>query len=229
MTDIKINLLSIKKLIAEYEKKYKREKNSVHLLAVSKGQPIEKLQAALAAGQRCFGESYLQEALPKIELLKNGSIEWHFIGPVQSNKTRKIAEQFSWVHSLANTKIAKRLNEQRPSYLPPLNVCIEVNIDHESTKSGVDIDEVLSLAKYCIELPRLKLRGLMAIPAACETVLEQRKAFHSLHNMWHSLREQGFALDTLSMGMSEDFEAAIAEGSTLVRIGTSIFGPRQNA
>lgn len=229
MTDIKTNLLHIKKLIADYEEKYGREKNSVSLLAVSKGQSLEKIQTAFAAGQRCFGESYLQEAMPKIEKLGNESIEWHFIGPVQSNKTRKIAEHFSWVHSLANEKIAKRLNEQRPAYLPPLNVCIEINIDHEITKSGIDIDEVFSLAKYCMELPHLKLRGLMTIPAACETVSEQRKAFHTLYNVWQHLREQGFALDTLSIGMSEDFEAAIAEGSTLVRIGTSIFGPRQNS
>jgi pyridoxal phosphate enzyme (YggS family) len=228
MTDIKTNLIHIKELIADYEKKYGREKNSVELLAVSKGQSLEKMQAAFALGQKRFGESYLQEALPKIAVMSDACIEWHFIGPVQSNKTRKIAKHFAWVHSIANIKTAKRLNEQRPAYLPPLNICIEINIDHEATKSGIELDEILPLVKYCLTLPRLKLRGLMTIPAANETVEEQRVAFHTLRSVWQSLREQGIALDTLSMGMSEDFEAAIAEGSTIVRIGTSIFGPRQN-
>lgn len=227
MTDITANLAHIKQLITTYEDKYDREKNAVQLLAVSKGQALEKMQMAFAAGQKRFGESYLQEALSKMVALNDASIEWHFIGPVQSNKTRKIAEHFAWVHSLTNMKVAKRLNEQRPAYLPPLNVCIEINIDKEASKAGISIEEVLPLAHYCLNLPRLKLRGLMTIPAARDTVIEQRQTFHTLLSVWQSLREHGLALDTLSMGMSEDFEAAIAEGSTIVRIGTAIFGPRE--
>lgn len=226
MTDVTTNLSQLKVLIADFEKKYHRAQHSVTLLAVSKGQPLEKIQAAFAAGQRSFGESYLQEALPKIAAFNEGSVEWHFIGPVQSNKTHKIAQHFAWVHSIASKKIAKRLNDQRPPDLPPLNLCIEINIDHEATKSGINLDEVVPLAKYCIELPNIQLRGLMAIPATRATVMEQREAFHALFLAWQSLREQGFVLDTLSMGMSEDFEAAIAEGSTIIRIGRSIFGER---
>lgn len=207
------------------EQKYHRPSGSVRLLAASKRQSIEKIKALYDAGQRCFGESYLQEALPKIHSLPS-DIEWHFIGPVQSNKTRKIAENFSWVHSIDNTHIAKRLNDQRPPHLPPLNICIEVNISHEVTKSGVSINDVLPLAKLCQSLPRLRLRGLMTIPARTENFSEQRKPFHQLHDLYVSLCQNNIPLDTLSMGMSEDFEAAIAEGSTMVRIGRALFGER---
>lgn len=216
----------IKSLITTYEQKYAREKNSVRLLAVSKLQPIEKLRAAIDEGQMCFGESYLQEALEKMAKINNPAIEWHFIGPVQSNKTRKIAEHFAWVHSIFDLKIAQRLNDQRPDDLPPLNICLEVNISHEATKSGVAADELLSLAKACQSLPRLKLRGLMTIPAATNDFDEQRAAFRQLRELFEMLQKNNVALDTLSMGMSEDFEAAIAEGSTIVRVGTAIFGDR---
>lgn len=227
MTTVTSNLLAIRTLLAEYEKKYGREKNAVSLLAVSKGQPLEKIEAAYAAGQRLFGESYVQEALPKIAALSALSIEWHFIGPIQSNKTRKIAEHFAWVHSVADIKTAKRLNDQRPAHLSPLNICIEVNISHEATKSGVTPEAVLALANDCLSLPRLRLRGLMAIPAPQSTLVEQRQELHRLFLLWQQLRDEAkLSLDTLSMGMSDDLEAAIAEGSTLVRVGRAIFGQR---
>lgn len=178
------------------------------------------------AGQNCFGENYLQEALPKMIALSNKSIEWHFIGSIQSNKTRNIAGHFAWVHSVDDMKIARRLNDQRPRHLPPLNICIEINVSHEATKSGIDFDKALALAQYCLTLPRLKLRGLMTIPAPMKNFNEQRNEFHKLFLLYQSLRGKGFTLDTLSMGMSGDFEAAIAEGSTLVRIGAGIFGER---
>lgn len=228
---IEDNLLKIKKLIADYEKKYQRKEGSVKLLAASKQQSIEKIISAYLAGQFCFGENHVQEALAKQLALSNkinefNEIEWHFIGPIQSNKTRKIAENFAWVHSVDSLKIAKRLNDQRPPHLPPLNICVEVNVSNEETKSGVKISDVVSLIVYCQTLPRLKLRGLMCIPAAFDQFVDQRKEFHKLYTLWDSLCKEGIALDTLSMGMSGDFEAAIAEGSTLVRIGTAIFGPR---
>ncbi len=226
MTSIADNVARIKKLMADYEQKYGRDRGSVQLLAVSKHQSIEKMDEAFQAGVSAFGENYLQEALPKLAAFSDKPIEWHFIGPIQSNKTRKIAEHFAWVHSVDNMKIAKRLNDQRPVHLPLLNICIEVNISHEASKSGVKENEVNSLARYCLTLPRLKLRGLMTIPAPHEKNTEQRNEFHKLVSLFHTLREQGIALDTLSMGMSEDFEAAIAEGSTMVRIGTAIFGSR---
>lgn len=184
------------------------------------------MQEAYDAGQRAFGESYLQEALPKLEAFANQPIEWHFIGKLQSNKTRKIAEHFAWVHSVDNMKIAKRLNEQRPAHLPPLNICIEVNVSHEKAKVGIDLTELRSLVDYCLTLPRLHLRGFMTIPAETSVFEEQRQAFHLLNEAYQTLRKAGLPLDTLSMGMSLDFEAAIAEGSTLVRIGSSLFGPR---
>ena len=226
MTLIQKNLIEIKNAIIRHEKKYAREIGSVSLLAVSKGQSIEKIKEAYDAGQRSFGENYLKEALSKMEALSDLPIEWHFIGSVQNNKTRKIAAHFSWVQSVDHIKIAERLNAQRPNSLPPLNICIEVNISEEATKSGVAIAQVLPLASACLSLPRLKLRGLMAIPSLQKTVEEQRQSFHQLELLWQSLREKDIPLDTLSIGMSHDFEAAIAEGATLVRIGTAIFGER---
>lgn len=219
-------LVEVRKTIARYEEKYGREPGSVFLLAVCKGQPLEKVYEALRAGQRAFGESYVNEAIPRILTLSKESIEWHFIGPIQTNKTRKIAQHFSWVHSVDNHKIATRLNEQRPAHLPPLNICIEVNISHEPTKSGVDPDQLLLLAKHCLSLPNLKLRGLMALPALQNNFILQREAFYKLATLKRQLEKEGIYLDTLSMGMTNDFEAAIAEGATLVRIGTAIFGPR---
>lgn len=226
MSDIVKNLAVIERDIREYEKKYSRDAHSVFLLAVSKRQPVEKMQQAIAAGQLAFGENYLQEALEKKMLLANPQIEWHFIGAIQSNKTRKIAEHFSWVHSVNDRKICERLNAQRPAELPPLNVCLEVNVSHESTKSGVNIDEVFSLATYCASLPRLKLRGLMTMPAPFDTLALQRGEFNKLKKLFDELNQNHFQLDTLSMGMSNDLEAAIAEGATIVRVGTAIFGAR---
>jgi pyridoxal phosphate enzyme (YggS family) len=227
MTDIQKNLIEIEAYIDQFEKKYHRIPNSVTLLAASKKQSLEKIQQAINAGQTIFGENYLQEALPKIDFFKHQNLEWHFIGPIQSNKTKKIAEHFSWVHSVDSIKIAKRLNDQRPPHLPPLNICLEVNISGEPTKSGISsCAEITSLAEYCLSLPQIKLRGLMAIPAATPDFENQREELHRLKLIFDDLLTKKIPLDTLSMGMSDDLEAAIAEGSTLVRIGTRIFGTR---
>jgi pyridoxal phosphate enzyme (YggS family) len=223
------NLNSIKQRIREFEIKYHREPNSVLLIAASKTQSIKTILEAYHAGQAYFGENYLQEALDKMSTLSSmgiNTIDWHFIGPLQSNKTRKIAEHFSWVHSVDSAKNAQRLNDQRPMHLPPLNICIEVNISHEASKSGIASDQLEGLAKLCASLPQLKLRGLMAIPEPEENLEQQRLSFRKLHTLYQSLNQAGYSLDSLSMGMSEDFEAAIAEGSTMVRIGTALFGPR---
>jgi pyridoxal phosphate enzyme (YggS family) len=226
MSTIASKLSEIRRQIAAYEKKYARAPESVHLLAVSKTRSVAEISFAIAAGQRRFGENYVQEALPKISALSDQDIEWHFIGPIQSNKTRKIAEHFNWVHSVASMKIAKRLNEQRPPHLEPLQVCIEVNLQQEESKFGINPTEIITLAKYINTLPHLKLRGLMSIPAATTDFAAQRRAFQALHSLFEQLQSAGFNVDTLSMGMSGDFEAAIAEGSTLIRLGTALFGPR---
>jgi pyridoxal phosphate enzyme (YggS family) len=227
MTHIAYKLTELKRQICECEKEFHREPGSVNLLAVAKKQSIEKIAEAIAAGQMAFGENYLQEALPKIAAFKdNQALEWHFIGPIQSNKTKKIAENFQWVHSITSEHIAKRLNDQRPSHLPPLNICLEINISEEKTKSGVNLENIFSLAEYCLSLPNLKLRGLMTIPAPLKTFEAQRAEFHKLTTLFKKMQERGFELDTLSMGMSNDWKAAISEGSTLIRIGTAIFGER---
>jgi pyridoxal phosphate enzyme (YggS family) len=226
MTNITQQLSALQSQIHRFETTYHRPIGTVQLLAASKSQSIEKIREAYLAGLRDFGENYLQEALTKIEAAHDLAITWHFIGPIQSNKTRKIAENFAWVHSVDSEKIAKRLNDQRPLTLPALNICIEVNISHENAKSGVAINEVRALAEYCLTLPHLKLRGLMAIPAEYPTFAEQRQAFHQLAELQRDLIQHGIPLDTLSMGMSQDFEAAIAEGATFVRIGTALFGKR---
>ena len=202
-----------------------RDPACIRLLAVSKTQPVAKLEAALAAGQTVFGESYLQDALPKIEAIGTRA-EWHFIGPIQSNKSRQIAAHFDWVHSVDRIKIAQRLSEQRPRELPPLNVCLQVNISAEATKAGAPPADIRALAEAINKLPHLRLRGLMAIPAREQDPTRQRQSFHELRRLFEQLNTEGFNLDTLSMGMSSDMEAAIAEGATLVRIGTAIFGPR---
>lgn len=196
---------------------------SVILLAVSKRQPVEAIAALAEAGQCAFGESYLQEATEKQQALAGLALEWHFIGPIQSNKTRAIAEQFSWVHSVDRLKIAERLSEQRPADLPPLNLCLQVNISGEATKSGCDPAAVAELVAAIGALPRLRLRGLMAIPAPALEFEQQRQPFAALRQLQQSLVGP---FDTLSMGMSDDLEAAIAEGSTLVRVGTALFGAR---
>ncbi|MHB1948879.1 MAG: YggS family pyridoxal phosphate-dependent enzyme [Gammaproteobacteria bacterium] len=226
MTNIKQNFMELQTQIRLCEAKYHRPPNSVFLLAVTKGQSIEKISAAIDAGQTAFGENYLQEALPKIAFFTGKNLEWHFIGPIQSNKTKKIAEHFSWVHSVTNIKVLQRLNDQRPEHLPPLNVCIEVNISEEPTKSGVNIDDIFAVADHCISSPRLILRGLMAIPSLQKNFIDQRASFHKLALLFEKLREKGYMLDTLSIGMSSDWEAAVAEGSTMIRIGTALFGGR---
>jgi len=205
-----------------------RNSETVRLIAVSKSQPASAVAMAYSCGQRDFGENYLQEALEKqIELGHLVDIQWHFIGPIQSNKTRPIAENFAWVHSIDREKVAQRLNDQRPANLPRIQVCLQVNIDNEPTKSGVPLAALPALAKAVSRLPRLQLRGLMAIPAAVDNAGQQLAAFHKLRVALEDLQAQGYAVDTLSMGMSGDLEAAIAEGATLVRVGTDIFGARQ--
>lgn len=204
-----------------------RNPNEIKLLAVSKHQSKEKIQQALAYGQTAFGENYVQEALEKITALSSTAAEWHFIGQIQSNKTRAIAENFAWVHTVANSKIATRLAKQRPATLPPLNVCIEVNLDAELSKGGIMPDSIMPLAKTIVQLPQLRLRGLMVIPKAENEFEQQRKTFARCQTLLHQTeRSLGIPLDTLSMGMSNDFEAAIAEGATIIRLGTAIFGQR---
>ena len=205
---------------------YRREPHSVTLLAVSKTRSSEELRAMAAQGIHRFGENYLQEALQKIEALDDLTLEWHFIGPIQSNKTRPLAEHFDWVHTVERLKIARRLSEQRPAHLPPLQLCLQVNISGEQSKSGVSLAELPQLAHEVARLPHVQLRGLMAIPAPADNFEQQRLPFAQLRQALERLRGEGLELDTLSMGMSDDLEAAIAEGATLVRIGTALFGPR---
>lgn len=231
MEDITANLDKIRQKISECEQKFGRQAGSVQLLAASKKQSIEKMWSAIRAGQSVFGENYLQEALPKMHRLTalagTQLLEWHYIGPIQTNKTKKLAEHFDWVQSVSDSKIADRLNKQRPITSSPLNICIEVNVDEEPTKSGVRLDEVEALVVYCQQLPQLRVRGLMAIPKIQHEEAAQRAEFHKLWVVWDDLKKKGFELDTLSIGMTEDYPAAIAEGSTMVRIGTGIFGPRE--
>ncbi|WP_396431195.1 YggS family pyridoxal phosphate-dependent enzyme [Limnohabitans sp.] len=203
-----------------------RARSSVRLLAVSKTWGPDAVRQAHAAGQTAFGENYIQEAVDKIITLHDLALEWHCIGPIQSNKTRLVAEHFDWVHSIDRLKIAQRLSEQRPENLPPLQVCIQVNVDGGATKSGVAPQDLPALALAVAALPRLQLRGLMTLPEPAETP-EQMHAVHAQAKaLFDALRQQGLPLDTLSMGMSADLDAAIAEGSTLVRVGTAIFGKR---
>ena len=207
-----------------------RAPEEVRLLAVSKTVAAERVLALAAGGQRDFGENYLQEALDKQDrcaaLAPGTTLDWHYIGPIQSNKTRAIAERFEWVHSVDRERIARRLDEQRPAAAGPLSVCLQVNIDGEETKSGCSPQELPALAAAVAAMPRLRLRGLMAIPAPRADFAGQRQAFAAVRTLYEQLRGSGFALDTLSMGMSADLEAAIAEGATIVRIGTALFGDR---
>lgn len=203
-----------------------RDPAGVRLLAVSKTWPADSVREAAAAGQRAFGENYVQEGVAKVEALAGLGLEWHFIGPLQSNKTRLVANSFAWVHSIDRLKIAERLSEQRDVHLPPLDVCIQVNVSGEASKSGVAPDDLPELARAVAALPRLRLRGLMAIPEPTSDVALQRARFASLRQLRDQLNAGGLQLDTLSMGMSDDLEAAIAEGSTMVRVGTAIFGGR---
>ncbi len=228
MTTLAQRLQSVQKRITDAANTCKRKPETIQLLAVSKTQPAEAVKQAADCGQQCFGENYLQDALPKIQTLTEWGyqLEWHYIGPIQSNKTRAIAENFQWVHSVDRLKIAERLNEQRPDSLPPLKICIQVNIGNESQKSGVAETELYTLAAQINKLARLELHGLMAIPPASANVEQQHAAFARLRRLFEQLPASN-SVDTLSMGMSGDLEAAIAEGSTMVRIGTAIFGPRK--
>ncbi|MES9897510.1 MAG: YggS family pyridoxal phosphate-dependent enzyme [Sedimenticola sp.] len=219
-------LQQVKERIAEAVAHCSRAKSSIQLLAVSKTRPAEDILEAFATGQLCFGESYLQEALEKIEQLSGKGIEWHFIGRIQSNKSRAIAENFDWVHSVGSIKHAQRLNDQRPAHLAPLNVCLQINIDDEESKAGTSEAEAAELVTKIHKLPRLRLRGLMTLPAPSEGIELQRRPFRALRLMRDRLATSNSPLETLSMGMSSDLEAAIAEGATIVRVGTDIFGPR---
>jgi PLP dependent protein len=222
------NLRQVRQRIDRACTECNRPSPHVTLLAVSKTCPAEAVRAAYAAGQRAFGENYVQEALVKIEALADVrlQLEWHLIGPLQSNKTRVVAEAFDWVHTVDRLKIAERLSDQRPTNKPPLNVCLQVNVDGESSKSGIDFNELPALAQAVAALPGLKLRGLMSIPQAAEGLEAQRQPHHRLREAFERLRRDGLALDTLSMGMSADLEAAVFEGATLVRVGSAIFGAR---
>jgi pyridoxal phosphate enzyme (YggS family) len=207
--------------------RYGREADSVRLIAVSKTQPAEAIRAVAALGQTDFAENYLQEALPKLAELADLPLTWHFIGQLQGNKTRAIAEHFHWVHTLDRERIAVRLNEQRSVHAAPLNVCIQVSLEDEPGKGGISKTDLAALARIVAELPRLRLRGLMCIPPPREGFEAQRQLFAELADCARELREQGMPLDTLSMGMSGDLEAAVAAGATCVRIGTAIFGDRK--
>ena len=227
------NLQLVQHRIATSAQAAGRDPTSITLLAVSKTFDAQAVLIAAQAGQRVFGENYVQEAIDKIsatrELNPNLQLEWHFIGPIQSNKTRQIAEHFDWVHSVDRLKIAQRLSEQRPADMPPLQICLQVNVSGEETKSGIEPDSLLELARGVNTLPNIRLRGLMAIPEPTEDVEQQRAAFAKLRFMQNDLQAVGIPTDTLSMGMSADMDAAIAEGATIVRIGTAIFGGRDYA
>lgn len=233
MSTIPRNLQAVLERIAAAARSAQRNPSAISLLAVSKTFGPDALIEAAQAGQTAFGENYLQEALDKIAALKAACpgqlFEWHFIGPIQSNKTRPIAEHFDWVHSIEREKIARRLSEQRPAHLPPLNVCLEINISGEASKSGVAPEDALALARAVAAMPNLRLRGLMAIPEPGHDVDAQRVPFRQLRQLFEQLRAEGVDLDTLSMGMSADMDAAIAEGATIVRVGTAIFGNRDYA
>lgn len=230
MSTIDQNLQAVHRSIVGAADEAGRAPASVSLLAVSKTFGADAVIAAAGAGQRSFGENYLQEATDKIAAvalaLPDTALEWHFIGPIQSNKTRPIAEHFDWVHTVEREKIAQRLSEQRPAGLPPLNICLQVNISGEASKSGVSAQDLPALARAVAGLPNLRLRGLMAIPEPAEQFEQQRTAFRQLRELYQQLQAEGLDLDTLSMGMSGDMRAAIVEGATIVRVGSAIFGAR---
>ncbi len=220
------NLRKIRDLLAIAAVEADRDPDTVKLLAVSKKHPLDSVLAAVALGQRDFGENTVQEGLDKIRATVDEGLTWHFIGHLQSNKTRVVAENFDWVHTIDKLKIAKRLSQQRPAELAPLNVCIQVNIDNEPSKSGAGIDELSDLAAACSELPNIRLRGLMCLPAIREEFEAQRKPFAKLRELAEALQRSAVPIDTLSMGMTADYRAAIFEGATIVRIGTAVFGER---
>jgi pyridoxal phosphate enzyme (YggS family) len=229
MSAIADNLQAVQARIAKAAAEAGRSPESVRLLAVSKTWPLASVIEAADAGQRAFGENYVQEGVDKIAAISGRNLEWHFIGPVQSNKSKPVAEAFDWVHSLDRLKIAERLSAQRPAYLPPLQVCVQVNVSGEASKSGCAPDETLALCRAVAALPGLNLRGLMAIPEPTDDPFAQHAPFRQLREIHDHIRAAGLPLDTLSMGMSHDLEAAVAEGATIVRIGTAIFGERNYA
>ncbi len=226
MNSVAENLEKVRRRIRAAETRFHRPANSVKLLAVSKAQPAERVRLACAAGQRYFGESYLQEALGKIADLGGLDIEWHYIGRVQGNKTRAIAEHFEWIHSLDNARHARRLNDQRPEHTSPLKVCLQVNISADPNKGGLQPRAVPELLAEMRHMPRLSVAGLMCIPRHEADPRQQRTAFAAVRELRDGLATREMPLPTLSMGMSGDLEAAIAEGATIVRVGTAIFGPR---
>jgi pyridoxal phosphate enzyme (YggS family) len=231
MASIEKNITLVKKRVEQAATQAGRDPHSIKLLAVSKTRPIEDIQSAYNCGLNALGENYLQEATDKIRALETMGLEWHFIGPLQSNKTRPVSEHFDWVHSVDRLKIAKRLSEQRPVHLPPLNICLQINIDAETSKSGVLPEQAVDLALLIGQLPNIRLRGLMAIPRASSTLEAQRQPFREVRLLQEQINQQldnSQKLDTLSMGMSGDIEAAIIEGSTILRVGTDIFGPRNS-
>jgi pyridoxal phosphate enzyme (YggS family) len=226
MSTIAAALQAVEQRIARAAIQARRNRGSIKLVAVSKGVSSAAVREAYNAGQQYFGESYLQEALAKIKALSDLAPEWHFVGPVQSNKTNSIASRFAWVHSVDRIKTAQRLSQARPAALGDLNVCVQVNISREVAKSGVAAEGLRELVEFVEELPRLKLRGLMAVPLDTDNVVVQRQQFGQLRQLLDKLNDSGLKLDTLSMGMSHDLEAAVAEGATILRVGTAIFGQR---
>jgi pyridoxal phosphate enzyme (YggS family) len=225
-SSIATNIAELQQRIGAAKEKFSGAAKDISLMAVSKTRPAQTIREAYAAGLDQFGENYLQEALDKMEALTELPLTWHFIGPIQSNKTRAIAESFDWVHSVDRLKIAQRLNNQRPENKPALNICLQININNETSKSGIHLGELPLLAEHIAQLPKLCLRGLMGIPEASEDFQQQRANFAQLRQAFKALQSTYPQLDTLSMGMSRDMEAAIAEGSTILRIGTDIFGAR---
>jgi len=225
-TGITARLAAVRARVARAAVAAGRDPAEIRIVGVSKRQPLESVRAAIAAGLGDLGENFLQEALGKMDALAAGAARWHFIGALQSNKTAAVAERFDWVHSVDRLKLAERLDRQRPAALPPLNVCVQVRIGDESSKAGVPAEETEALARAVAALPRLRLRGLMAVPPPETDPARQRAWCRQLAGLYAELRAGGLDLDTLSMGMSDDLEAAIAEGTTMVRIGTAIFGPR---
>ena len=219
-------LAQTRQRISAAEQRFNRDLGSVQLLAVSKTKPVTDMQVTIKLGQNYFAENYLQEAIEKIEYLNKAQLEWHFIGSIQSNKIRDIAKYFQWVHTVDKIKVAKKLNELRPDHLPPLNICLQINISGEASKSGIEPHELKQLAEGCACLPNIRLKGLMAMPAQEADFDKQRIPFRKLSRLFTELQTKYPELDTLSMGTTNDLEAAIAEGTTMVRIGTAIFGAR---
>ena len=229
MPTIQENITAVQKRLQQAASDAGRNPAEIQLLPVSKTRNIAQISQAITSGVFCFGENYLQEAMDKIDQLDDSKLDWHFIGPLQSNKTRQAAENFAWVHTVDRVKIAQRLSAQRPDDMPALNICLQINIDNEASKSGFNRDQAVEVAATIAQLPKLKLRGLMAIPKPRTVYKEQRQAFAQLRVLMEQINstlDNCHKLDTLSMGMSADLEAAVAEGATLVRVGTDIFGAR---